>query len=300
MTAQHAFDVIAVEDNAMGAYRYPPGVAAVMTEHEVRRPRRLAVPRGGKGWPRALVDELDWQRWLRYQRVTWGRFALVQTFTNRDATALQSVAPELAGRVRVTPFGLDVPERLPHARSSGMLTFVGNFTHAPNVDAALWLGRDVMPKLRELGPAARLRIVGPCAPPAVAALAAQDIEVLGEVHDLASIMAETAVVLAPVRIGGGMRVKVVEALSLGKAVVTTPRGAEGLRLGAPVLIGRDAGELAAHARALLVDTERRAALEQEAHDYAVAHHSPRAYASRLEDVYEEAVGRAAIPAAAAR
>jgi glycosyltransferase involved in cell wall biosynthesis len=180
----------------------------------------------------------------------------------------------------------------------GSIAFVGNFTHAPNVDAALWLGREIMPKLRTQTEGAALTIAGPVPPPAVRSLAAADIRIAGRVDDLPGLLAETAVVVAPLRTGGGMRVKVVEALAHGKAVVTTPRGAEGLAPDAPLEIGRDAGELAARLAALLADAGARADLGRRAAEFAAANHGPRAYAARLERTYEEAVRRSAVRSAA--
>ena len=100
-----------------------------------------------------------------------------------------------------------------------------------------------------------------------------------------------AVVLAPVRIGGGMRMKVLEALALGRAVVTTPRGAEGLDAPGETafLVADSAHGIADAISLLLADPSARTSLGQRARAYAARQHGPQAYAGRLERIYEEAI-----------
>jgi polysaccharide biosynthesis protein PslH len=293
LLAERSFDVVAVEDNAAAAYRFGNSVPVVFAEHEVRSPRPMRMPSGPpRAWARAALGELDWRRWPRYQRSTWNQFDLIQAFTGRDAEAIRRIAPELGERVRVNPFGLQLPDPLPPSPAdSAELLFSGNFTHPPNVDAALWLGTEIMPRVRAQGPSARLRIVGPWPPPSVVGLACADIEVTGGVPDIRPLFASAAAVLAPVRIGGGMRMKVLEALALGRAVITTTRGAEGLGPSspAPFIVADTADQIADAVAGLLADPEARAAIGERARTYASEHHSPSAYARRLEAVYEEAI-----------
>ena len=265
LTRRDMFDIVAVEDNSMGIFDLPGQVPAVLTELEVQRPRpidwRLGSPRG---WPGRVLAEVDGQRWPRYQSWVWRRFDAVQVFTPEERTAIAELAPDVLPRVHVNPFGVDLPEAVDLRREQpGVLLFAGNFTHPPNVDAALWLGREIMPRLRPLSDGARLVMVGKSAPNEVRALAADDIEVLGEVPSISPHLEAAAVVLAPVRAGGGMRMKVLHALASGKAVVTTSRGAEGLMFAGPdppLLVRDDALGIATATAELLRDAERRHAL----------------------------------------
>lgn len=295
LTAGDAFDLVAVEDNAMAVYRYPAGLPSVLTEHEVRRPRRARWPRpGSPGWPSRILAEIDWGRWRRYQARAWARFDLVQTFTARDAASVVEMVPALQGRTRVIPFGIDVPPACnPGLQEPGSLLFAGSMTHYPNVDAALWLARDVLPKIRSRNPGARLVIAGPHPPPEVQALAGEYVEVTGWVPELRPVMERAEVVLAPVRTGGGMRMKVLEAMALGKAVVTTPRGAEGLQVGdhlPPLRVADDPQAIAEATLALLEDRETRESMARAARAFVEEHHGSRAYATRLEAIYREAAG----------
>lgn len=294
LTRSRDFDVAAVEDNAMGVFRFPAGLPTVLTDHEVRRPRRVDWRCGAPaGWPGWAFRELDWRRWPSYERSVWRRFDRVQVFTERDAKSLLEIAPELSRRVRVTPFGVELPKRADPAREeAGTLLFVGNFTHPPNVDAASWLAREILPRIpsRRSGP--RLLLVGGEAPEQVRGLASPVVTVVGEVPTIAPRLEAATVVVAPIRTGGGMRMKVLHALAAGKAVVTTTRGAEGLALRGiepPLVVADDPDGFAAATAALLADAGRRRALGDQARAFAAEHYSAEAYGRRLEAVYEELV-----------
>jgi glycosyltransferase involved in cell wall biosynthesis len=292
LLATEAFDLVQVEDNAMGVYRYPTQIPKVLAEHEVRRPRGLAWhDLSTMPWSQWALRETDWQRWRRYQSTVWSRFDRVQVFTQRDAASVQAISPVLAPRVRVNPFGVALPQPAdPLREEAGTLLFVGNYTHPPNVDAALWLGAEIMPILRARHPGVRLWIVGIDPPEAVRALVAEDIVVTGRVPTIEPYLSRAAVVLAPIRIGGGMRMKVLHAMALGKAVVTTPRGAEGLAdVGhkPPLRIAGDAESFASETAALLQSIPARQQLGQAARAFVAEHYSPAAYVRRLEMIYAE-------------
>jgi glycosyltransferase involved in cell wall biosynthesis len=291
--AEREFDLVAVEDSAMSAFRYPAGVATVFTHHEVLRPRPVdwrpgAPPR----WPGWAFGELDWHRWPRFQAEAWRRFDLVQVFSRRDAEAIAELAPDAAGRVRVDPFGLVLPPPADPSREvPGTILFVGAFHHPPNRDAAIWLAREILPAVLERAPQARLRIVGSAPPPEVLGLAGPQVEVVADAPSVQPHTEAAAVVMAPVRTGGGMRMKVLQAMAAGKAVVTTPRGTEGYTgfgTEPPLAVGESSEEIAAATAALLEDDAARRKLGERAREFAERHHSPEAWAERQTAVFEEA------------
>lgn len=292
--AERRFDVVAIEDSAMSVFRYPAGVPTVFTHHEVLRPRpvdwRAGAPRN---WPAWAFGELDWRRWARFQTQAWRRFDRVQVFSERDAEQVAELAPDVAPRVRVDPFGLVLPPRMDPARElPGTILFVGAFHHPPNRDAASWLAREILPAVRARHPAARLRIVGSGPTPEVRALAGPGVELVADAPSVLPHLEEAAVVMAPVRTGGGMRMKVLQAMAAGKAVVTTPRGTEGYTgFGGepPLAVGEGAAEIAAATAALLEDDEGRRRLGERARGFAERHHSPEAWAERQTAVFAEAM-----------
>ncbi len=177
-----------------------------------------------------------------------------------DAARLAGQAP--GARVIVVPSGMDRAGAAPAARPGidGQALLVANFGYGPNARGADWLLRHVWPAIRRSVPTATLACVGAGMPPGLERLTAltPGAEACGQVADLAPRLRDAAVVLAPLLEGGGTRLKIVEAWSQGKAVVTTSKGIEGLPADAgAVAITNDPGEFAAAVAALLVDGGRR-------------------------------------------
>jgi GT2 family glycosyltransferase/glycosyltransferase involved in cell wall biosynthesis len=146
-----------------------------------------------------------------------------------------------------------------------LVLFVGSFAHAPNVDAARRLAGGIFPRIRSEVPLARLEIVGP-GDPTVRSDTANGVHVRGWVPDLAQARARAAVEVAPLRFGGGVRVKVLEALAGGSAVVATPRAIEGIDVvdGRDLIVADDDEQIAQAVIGLLRDPQRRRALESAA------------------------------------
>ncbi|HET9591881.1 MAG TPA: glycosyltransferase [Solirubrobacterales bacterium] len=294
LAAERSFDVALVEDSAMSAFRYPAWLPTVFTHHEVLRPRPVQWRAGGpRSWPGWAFGELDFRRWARFQPEAWRRFDLLQVFSRRDAEQVAELAPDVAPRVRVDPFGLAMPPPMDPAREvPGTILFVGAFHHPPNRDAAIWLAREILPAVMARHPGARLRIVGSGPTPEVRALAGPNVEVVADAPSVLPHLEEAAVVMAPVRTGGGMRMKVLQAMAAGKAVVTTPRGTEGYTgFGEepPLAVGESEAGIAAATAALLADDGERRRLGERARDFAERHHSPEAWAERQTAVFEEAI-----------
>jgi polysaccharide biosynthesis protein PslH len=297
LTEREAFDVVAAEDNPMSVLRFPAGLPTVLTEHE-------AVRAAAEEWrasrlaerPLAALRTRDWRRWDAFLPAAWRRFGLVQVFSQGDARAIAARAPDLASRVRVNPYGMVLPASLdPAAEVPGTILFAGTFSHLPNRDAAHWLAGEIMPMVAAAVPGARLRIVGSSPPRDVLDLAGPHVEVIADPPSVEPHLEAAAVVLAPVRSGGGMRMKVLEPLAKGKAVVTTRLGAEGFtefEPGPPFEIAETGEEIAAATARLLGDEVARHELGQRARRFAERHHSPQAWAARLENVYEEAAALA--------
>ena len=289
---ERQFDLLQVEDNAMGNYHYRTQIPSILTEHEVRSTLPSDRHNGERTtWIQQFFSEAERRRWGKYQPTVWRRFNRIQVFTPRDAAAIQAMTPELAERLRINPFGVEVPKEVdPRCEEPGTVVFVGGFGHWPNVDAALWLGGEIMPMLRAFRPGVRLIIVGSCPTKAVQALASDDIVVTGRVPAVEPFLERAAVVLAPLRSGGGMRVKVLQAMALGKAVVTTSVGAEGIAVAGcqpPLEIANGAEEFARATATLLGTNSMRRTLGRRARAYVTEHYSWAAYGRRLEEMYAE-------------
>lgn len=223
----------------------------------------------------ALTKQALRTRWT--ERAVWQTADVVGAVTEEDARAIGHAAPH--ADVRLLPNGCDHVERASvHAGSArgNHLLFIGNFSYAPNLDAARVLITEIFPAVTRQRPGTTLAVVG-ADPPAWLARAAQSdarITVTGWVPDLADCLDSADVVVCPLRIGGGVKVKVLEALQRAKAVVTTPVGAQGLdRIHeSPVIVRETAAALADACVWLLDSPEARRA--QERHALAAARSLP--------------------------
>ena len=182
--------------------------------------------------------------------------------------------PGPAAEVLVCPNGLEPAAALP-AAAGPVAIFVATMGWAPNVDAALWLGRSVWPLVLRQLPDARLLIVGRDPHRDVLALAGPSIEVTGTVVDVRPYLATARVALAPLRSGGGTRLKVLEALLAGRPMVATTIGAEGLDdlVGRGVAIADREQDLADTIVGFLADGDLAEALGRAGHDAVTARYT---------------------------
>ena len=159
---------------------------------------------------------------------------------------------------------------------------------------------DILPLIRAREPGVTLSIVGRAPTPAVQRLAAiNGVEVTGTVADVRDYIDDAAVYIVPIRIGGGTRLKIFEAMGMGKAVVSTTIGAEGLPVsdGTNVVIADSAAAFASAVVALLADPARRVQLERAARDLVVTRYDWSAVAGQLEESLMIAAAKGAAAAA---
>ena len=182
------------------------------------------------------------------------------------------------------------------------LLFVGNFRHPPNIDAAVQLVNEIMPRVRDHLPGTRLLLAGSHASPEILDLAADDVEVLGWVPDLRPVYDRVRVFVAPLRFGAGMRGKLCESMSHGLPVVTSTVGAEGMGLvpGSHALIADTPEDFAAEVVRLYNDGALWSTLASEGRALVAERYSPAAVGSRLRQVLVELglleAGRGGAPA----
>jgi len=277
-------DVVHFHYQVMAQYRNAAqGRPAVLVVYEpgtvAARDRYAFCP----AWQRPLLyaDRLAWER---YERGILSQFNAIVCLTPRDGLALETLAPRSKISVIAPAYGTARLPRSEPSPQSSMILFAGNFAHPPNIDAALRLTREIFPRVRELHPGARLTIVGERPPRVIRASAAPDVLVAGCVADFESLLDTAEVIAVPVRSGGGIRMKMIEALSHGKAVVATALAAEGLGIssGREFVRAQSDEEFAAAIAALMRDPSRRNALGQSALSWAAAYCRP----GRVRDAYE--------------
>jgi glycosyltransferase involved in cell wall biosynthesis len=259
-------DVIRIEYPVMAAHLPAlegSGAARVLAEYDAF----LETAHVARGPLDRLEHRLDVRAWARFRRRALERVDAAVVFTERDRAALAALS---VGReiVRV-PMGLelDVPAANPAGMEPAELLFVGNFNHVPNADAALHLVGEILPRIRKRRPEALLRLVGERPPPSAVG---PGVEATGRVPEVLPYLDAAAMVVAPLRLGGGTRVKVLEALAAGKALVAYPPALEGVDVepGRHALVADGPKAFAAAVCALLDDPARRVALGKAARVWA--------------------------------
>jgi glycosyltransferase involved in cell wall biosynthesis len=242
---------------------------------------------------RRFARKAEVAAWQRYERATRPQFDAIVVFAERDVAAVEPSAGN-ASLIRV-PLEVDVPTRPLHPQGSDppTIVFVGGFAHPPNVDAALWLGRTVFPRVGERVPEARLDIVGHEPSDDVRALAGEAVSVYASVADVTPYLDRAAVVVAPIRLGGSMRMKVLEAMAAGKALVATPRAAEGVDAvpGQHFELASDEDELVEVLVRLLLDPARRRGLGDRAREWAEQHLGWQHGVEAFEQLYDDLIGQ---------
>jgi glycosyltransferase involved in cell wall biosynthesis len=237
----------------------------------------------------ALGDWLQRRAWERFERRIIGEVDAVVVFSDRDREALAALGRRtpivrigLGTRLPATP--LDPLGATDHLR----VVFVGNFMHPPNIDAAIRLTDAVFPAVRARFPDALLRIVGAHPPQRLLSRAHSGVDVTGRVPDVTPWMNAAAVVAVPLRLGGGMRVKVLEALAHGKAVVASKRALEGLDVtdGVQVAMAETDDEFSAKIIELLESQSRRTTMARNAREWATANLGDERWVAEYEALYD--------------
>jgi glycosyltransferase involved in cell wall biosynthesis len=254
--------------SAAGARRKPLGAKLVLDQFnaeyvlqqrafltDVRRPRR---------WHAAAYSLIQWQKLARYERRVMRRCDAVAVVSEEDRRALHAL--DARPCITVVPNGVDsawfsktalADECAPApVLPDCALVFTGTLDFRPNIDAVIWFAREVLPRIRARCPAAQLFVVGKRPAAILHTLAASGATIVGQVPDARPYIAGAAVYVVPMRIGGGVRLKLLEALALEAPVVSTTMGAEGvagLCGGEHCLLADDAEQYAGAVLRLLAD-----------------------------------------------
>ena len=207
---------------------------------------------------------LEYKKLARYEKNMCGKADLNVMITEEDQSRLRSM--DSAVKTVVVPAGVDIDFFRPARSIPGddpvpelSILSVASMDWFPNVDAVLWFCDEVLPKILETHPSAVFQIVGRGVPDAVRAKASDNVKIIGFVDDVRDYMERALVMVVPLRIGGGMRLKILNALAMAKAVVSTPIGCEGIAVedGVNISVAEEGAEFATRVSELLSDAALR-------------------------------------------
>lgn len=302
LLSRHTFDVVHIEGIEMAPYLpilkgAAPGAMLIYDAHnaeyalqqriaaqDMRLPRRL---------PLAGYSFIQAQRLRKYETETCRAVDHVIAVSEADAVLLGklphhtpiSVIPNaiLTDEYRageITPADIPRPS----------LVFTGKMDFRPNVDAVLWFADEILPRIMASIPGVHFTAVGQKPHSRLDPLRARpEVTLTGYVDDIQPFLAAADVYVAPLRMGSGTRFKLLEAMAMGRAVVSTRIGAEGLAItdGEHMLLADTPDEFAAAVTSLLVDPDRRAALGRHASEFVRQHYDWHTIIPAVEAIYEK-------------
>jgi glycosyltransferase involved in cell wall biosynthesis len=285
------FDCAVVDHLAPTAY-FPDLPHAIFFQHNVETVIwRRHVEHAGDPL-RRWYFQLQADRMFEYERRVSLEAGHIVAVSKTDADEMR----KLFGVTRVSeiPTGVNIEYFLPPAPAADWprfdLVFVGSMDWLPNVDGVLYFAREVLPLVRRKRPDCTVAIVGRTPPANIRELAAQDarLQVTGTVPDIRPYLWGSSVSIVPLRIGGGTRLKIYEAMAAKIPVVSTTVGAEGLAVNPPtdIRIGDTAAEFADRCLDLLADVEERARVARAAWEMVNANFSWEHVARCFERVME--------------
>ena len=287
---EERFDV-AVCDFLAASLNFPLtlGTPTVLFQHNVESSLWSRQARHEPNFFKRAAFKLEAAKMLRYERAAVNRFHHVIAVSDADRELMKAMTD--ASRISVVPTGVDLTQfqaNVEKKASEPLVIFVGSMDWEANIDAMDYFCREIWPAVKTSVPAARLRIVGRNPHPRVKRLASDSIEVTGTVASVIEHYREAAVNIVPLRVGGGTRLKIYEAMAMGKATVSTSIGAEGLDVndGRDIMLADSSKKFADSVISLLTDAIKRERIEEAASEQA-ARYDWSVITERFEDVLQE-------------
>lgn len=235
-----------------------------------------------------LMNRLRHRIVQEYERFMFTPYRLSVVLAEPDRQTLLKLNPALDVRVIPNGINLDYWQARQTRRHPATLLFVGNYEYAPNLDAAYTLIHDILPQVRQTMPHAQLQLVGNAPPPQLQALGDSHIHIIGRVPDVRPYLAEATAFVSPLRIGAGIKNKILEALAMGIPLIGTPISLDGISVtSGEQAIVCDVQAMPDQIIALLNDPAHQEALGRQARQLIETHYSTRQVAQAHLAIYQE-------------
>ncbi|GLH79950.1 glycosyl transferase family 1 [Bradyrhizobium sp. SSBR45G] len=289
------FDIVNLEFPYLGHCRFRQAPAGeqpprlIVDSHEIAYDLARQFAATGASLGRRLYAGANWRKLRREELAAYAGADGVYLCSTDDEKRLHDDLPNVC--TAVIPNAADIafyqPRSTDPAPDGRTVVYFGLLSTIPNIDAVTHFVQDIWPAIAARHPDARCKIIGGRPPPSLLALAGPRVELTGFVPDLRPHLASAAAVVVPLRLGGGTRLKIVEAMAMGKAIVSTSLGAEGIdaRAGRDILIENDPAGFADAVSRLLAEPDLAARIGGAAREVAVDKYAWRAAAQALEGFY---------------
>ncbi len=294
ITREYKFDLAHFDFIEMAQYRDCVGdIPTVLTEHDLFYVKMRRYLKAKQPFSEKLGTLRDWLKLRSYEPESCGSFDAVVVTSEQDAAVLRARLP--ASKIVVVPNGVDTSFYTPDVFSgeqdeSKVLVYTGMMGNLANTDAALYFVKHIFPYVRRELSEVKLYIVGKDPTVSVRSLMREEgVTVTGAVVDVRPYIAKASVYIVPLRIGGGTRLKILEAFAMGKAVVSTSIGCEGLRVtdGENILIADDPRDFAGRIVNILKDQSLKLRLGRNARRLVESEYDWKICAQKLEQAFVE-------------
>jgi len=260
---------VAVCDFLSASLNFPATLATptVLFQHNVETAlwERMAATESNP--VKRLAYHFEARRMAAHERSTLGKFHHIIAVSEHDRQQMLAMDPSCA--ITVVPTGVDTRKYTaapPSTADPPRIVFLGSMDWEPNIDCVTYFCREIFPRVRSAFPSAVFQIVGRNPHPSVKQLAGDSVEVTGTVPSVTEYLRNATLAVVPLRIGGGTRLKIFEAMAMGKAVVSSSIGAEGLAVqnGRDLVLADDAVSFSEAINLLLKDADLRHRFESAA------------------------------------
>src|SRR5688572_28977679 len=286
LTADEQFDVIQVESSQLACFDFPAGPVLVLDEHNIEYELLYRTFLTERSPLRRAYNWIEFRKFRREETGAWRRATGISATSAREAEIIQDIAGRPA---RSVPNGVDVRyfSAGDEPADPDAIVLTGLMKYRPNVDAAVYFVREVLPRIVSARPKLVFYIVGGEPSDEVRQLAGPNVVVTGTVPDVRPFVRRAAVFVVPLRMGSGTRLKVLEGLSMGKPMVSTSLGCEGIDLahGEHLLIADDAKTFADAVLDLMTQPEKAGRLGVEGRDLMLRRYRWETATEELEEFY---------------
>ncbi|MCL4294783.1 MAG: glycosyltransferase [Anaerolineae bacterium] len=289
LLTEESFDLIQVHQTHLARLLPPTKTPTILDMHDILSDHEFRLMLTQVKTTHRVHAWLEWKKMQALERNIIRRFNACVTVSEHDQKSLLQLVPE--AHVTVVPNGVDTDYFCPSPalQQGPNVTFVGSMRYEPNSDGVLWFYNAILPGIKQQVPDVHFYVVGLDPPPEIIELNDDpDVTVTGFVEDVRPYLANSAVCVVPIRFGSGTRLKILDAWSMQKAIVSTRLGAEGLEAvhSENILLADEPDQFAQYVVNLLSNPQRRFSLGQSGRQLVESRCSWSALAPKLGEVYE--------------
>lgn len=289
--SEHVFDIVHVDGLPPSAYidviRAHSKAKISMRAHNVEHVIWERIVKEEKNPLKKFYLNLQSKRLRDYETNVFSKCDVVMAISRDDERIIRESSP--AATTIIVPAGMDIEETFARGNDNTDLFFIGSFDWLPNLQGIEWFFDKVWGKVRQSFPNLRLAIAGKNMPESILKLKIENVIILGEVPDAKQFILENGIMIVPLVSGSGIRIKIVEAMALGKTIIATTIAAEGLGLtdGENILIANNGIGFAGQINKCFSDPAFKRRIGENAHRFAIDNFQNKRIVEKLIAYYRQ-------------